>query len=287
MATDSKIINALMLESPDSSGILARLHRLQKGRSSKWPMQPVCRKLGIPSTGYFSDVIKGKRSLHPKYLSGISKAFGLDKLQQDYLSLMVNRDHSRDDETRKKMQAELKQIATVLQVQYIPIPAQLSDELLWHFLVFSAFSLFESAPTRTQLEQYFGLERRADLESSLAKLQAMGLIEITGDSTMLVKSRIIFGEAEDGFSHIEFTEKSIQEAAQKARFWYQKPDQSAFLSTIITVQKAAYEAALPTLKSRILNILVDLDSSNGDQLVKFNMQLFPYDPKVKDDMVLQ
>ena len=138
MASDSKIINALMLESPDSSGILARLHRLQKGRSSKWSMQPICRKVGIPSTGYFSDVVKGKRSLHPKYLSRISKAFGLDKLQQDYLS------------------------------------------------------------------------------------------------------------------------------------------------TIITVQKAAYEAALPTLKTRILNTLVDLDSSNGDQLVKFNMQLFPYDPEVKD-----
>ncbi len=280
MTADSKIINALMLESPDSSGILARLHRLQKSRSSKWSMQLVCRKVGIPSTGYFSDVINGKRSLHPKYLPGISKTFGLDKLQQDYLALMVNRDHSRDDETRNKLQAELKQVAIMIQVQFIPIPAQLSDDLLWHFLVFSAFSLFESPPTQTQLEQYFGLELRADIDRSLTKLQAMGLIERQGDSSMLVKSRIIFSEAEDGFSHIDFTEKSIQEAAQKARFWYQKPDQSAFLSTIITVQKAAYEAALPTVRARILDILADLDSSNGDQMVKFNMQLFPYDPKV-------
>jgi len=281
MEKDTKLVNHLLLDAADSSEALASLNRLQKSRSDRWSMQFACRKIGIPSTGYFSDVLKGKRRLHPKYLPGTRAAFGLSMLQGNYFTALVLRDQDADDESKRlQREEELSKLADQLRIEFINIPKQLSDGLLWHILVLSSFSLFQASPTLSDLETFFGRGLAIPLGKSLHKLRDLGLIEIHGSHYSLTKTQIIFNESEDGFSHLEFLEKSIIHAASQVKSWFPKADQSFFLSTVVTVKMAEFEAKLPDISARIYAMLNDLNSVQGDQLVEFNVQLFPFDSSV-------
>lgn len=280
MKNDAKLINHLLIEAGDSSGALANLNRLKKSFHDHWSMQFVCKKVGIPSTGYFSDVLKGKRTLHPKYIAGICKAYGLSKVQSSYFETLVSIDQDAANPRLSKLKARLSELTEQMQMEVIAIPKQLSEGLLWHILVLSSFSLFPEAPTQEDLARYFGRSMAIPLQRSLHKLEEIGLVQKTGDRYSLPNTRIIFSESEDGFSHLEFLEKSILHAASQVKHWFPTVNQSLFLSTIVTVNKKDFEAMIPEINSRIYAMLGEMNRTQGDQLVEFNLQVFPFDPKI-------
>lgn len=278
MDQQAKLVNHLLLDAKDSSDALGKLYRLQKTQYSQWSMQFACKKIGIPSTGYFSDVLKSKRKLHPKYILKTCTAFSLTKPQSLYFERLVLRDQETEPTKIEELTRELQKLGAQLQTEYIGIPTQLSDGLLWHILVLSSFSLFQKAPSKAQLEKFFGVGLTIPLGKSLHRLESLGLIEAKEGGYALTKTRIIFNDAEDGLSHLDFLEKSILHAASQVRTWFPKPEKSFLLSTVVTVKAKDYEARIPELRSKIHALLNDLNSDEGDQLVEFNVQLFPFDP---------
>lgn len=279
MEKEVRLMNLLLLEATDSTTALANLHRFKKAQFDHWSMGYVCKKAGIPSTGYFSDVLKGKRFLHSKYLKAIQKTFGLSPLQGSYIKLLVERDQAENKESAAALNEELLRVSGLMEIQFISIPSQLSQGLLWHIIVLSSFSLFPEGPTLQELENFFGRASNIPLGKSLHKLQSMGLIEVNDSRYKLTKTRIIFKESEDGFSHYEFLEKSILNAANQVRTWFPKTDQSLFLSTIISANKKEFEAKLPEIRNKILAILSEMEGQPADQLLQFNLQAFPFDPQ--------
>lgn len=279
MDKDAKLIDHLLLDAQDSSEALASLNRIRKSRSDRWSMKSACKKIGISSTGYFSDILKGKRRLNPKYIDGACKAFGLSPVQGKYFEVLVLRDQDDKHVDDPSWIDELERAAAPLRMEYISIPRQLSEGLHLHILVLSSFSLFKAAPTLRELGEFFGQALMLPLSKSLHKLVEMGLVEVENNRYSLSKTRIIFKEADDGLSHIEFLEKSTAHAASQIKLWYAKTDQSAFVSSVVTVKSDELSKKLPDIRSRIHSILNELHSPQGDQLVEFNLQLFPFDPK--------
>jgi uncharacterized protein (TIGR02147 family) len=279
MDKDAKFIDHLLLDAQDSSEALASLNRIRKSRSDHWSMKAACKRIGIPSTGYFSDVLKAKRRLNPKYIEGVGKAFALSLAQQKYFEVLVFRDQDEKNANDELWSLELEKAAAQLRMEYISLPKQLSEGLHWHIIVLSAFSLFKESPTLKELGDYFGSSLKLPLQKSLFKLVEMGLVEVRDERYSLSKTRLIFKEAEDGLSHIEYLEKSIAHASEQVRAWYGKSDESVFVSSVVTVKKEELSKKLPDIKSRIHGILNELHSEQGDELVEFNLQLFPFDPK--------
>jgi uncharacterized protein (TIGR02147 family) len=280
MDKDAKLIDHLLLDAEDSSEALASLNRIRKSRSDRWSMRAACKRIGISSTGYFSDVLKGKRRLHPKYIEGTGAAFGLSKAQLKYFEVLVLRDQDEKGKADKSWAAELEKVSAPLRMEYVAFPKQLSEGLHWHIIVLSSFSLFKDAPTLRELGEYFGQSLLLPLSKSLHKLSEMGLVEIHNDRYTLSKTRIIFKESEDGLSEIEFLEKSTAHAASQVKAWYPKTEQSIFVSSVVTVKSQDLAKKLPDIRGRIHSILNELNSAQGDQLVEFNLQLFPFDPKI-------
>lgn len=279
MDHDAKLVTLLLLEASDSTSALANLHRFKKGQNDNWSMQFVCKKAGIPSTGYFSDVLKGKRRLNGKYIPGIQKAFGLSTLHTQYLEKLLAREQTESPQDLASLDEEIARIRGLLEVDYIAIPAELSQGLLFHVWVLSSFSLFPGGPTLADLEGFFGRALNIPLAKSLHKLQTMGFVEIVNGRYRLTKTRIIFQDSQDGFSHYDFLEKSIAHAAKQVRVWFPKSDESIFLSSVVSVAKANYETKVPEIRSKLMRVLAEMEDAPGDLLVQFNMQIFPFDPQ--------
>ncbi len=280
MKNKTKFVNSLLLEASNSSEALASLNHWQKTLVERWSMQFVCKKIGIPSTGYFSDVLKGKRRLHPKYIAKTIKAFGLNDAQGRYFRLLTLLDQNPEGESRLELENEFKKARDHIGTEYLTVPEQLSSDLLFHMIVLSSLSLFSNKATKTQLESYFGRGLVIPLQRSLHRLEEIRLLKLHDGVYSINQTHVIFNESVDGFSHLEFLERSINHAKNQAKTWFSKKDEAIFLSTLITVNRDDYETKLPEIRAKIFAIMNELHSPTGDQLLEFHTQVFPFDPKL-------
>mgnify|MGYP000967579439 CR=1 FL=1 len=83
----------LLLDAKDAHGAILSLYRFGKASNAKWSLAYIAKKANISSTGYLSDVLKGKRILHPKYQDSIGLALGLNPGEAEYLSTLIALEH--------------------------------------------------------------------------------------------------------------------------------------------------------------------------------------------------
>ncbi|MCX6127325.1 MAG: hypothetical protein NTV34_21600 [Proteobacteria bacterium] len=86
---------------------------------------------------------------------------------------------------------------------------------------------------------------------------------------------IATGANEKGLSHIDFMKLTIREAASKAEEWFQKPNISVIISSIISVRAEDLYLQLKKAKENLYSLPSELESSNADTLIRFNVQIFP------------
>ena len=252
-------------------------------------MAAVCRRSGIPSTGYFSDVLSGKRRLHPKHLSGLCRALGLEPSAAAVLGLLLEREHLKVSEVSKRRDIErslsLQRKMLSLNTGYDAAP--LAADLNYHMLVFSAFGLFGGAATREQLAAHFASVEPQRLGAALERLVAMGLVEPvtseTGAAGQVPVFRrredfVLFGRGPRHFSPTQFLSEAIFAAGRAVRTWYARPEDSLLSSTIITTSRQKLREKLPRLRQLLLELQADLDEEGQgrpDTLVRFNVQIYP------------
>jgi len=113
--------SCLLLPAETSAQALRNLYLAGKAKSRKFSLGHVCRRAGIPSTGYFSDVMKGKRILHMKHLEGIARAFLLSTDERSLLSGLVANDRAKTAPERANIADELIKLRKLLQIRQLPI----------------------------------------------------------------------------------------------------------------------------------------------------------------------
>ena len=82
----------------NSSEALNFLYLRSKKEKREISLGYICKRAGIPSTGYLSDVFKGKRRLNSKYTEGILKALRLKGQEKKFVDLLVAKDNSKSIE---------------------------------------------------------------------------------------------------------------------------------------------------------------------------------------------
>ncbi len=259
-------------------------------RNSRVSLSAVCRKAGIPSTGYFSDVLNGKRRIHPKYVVGLEKALSLSPSLATFLALLVEKEQMKKadtkhlDEVQRAIESQRKLLYLAADYDSAPLAA----DLHFHMLVYSSFALFAGQPTIADLTGLFGESQSRRLSDSLARLVSMQLIERLasedqGAKAAAVRYRhreqaVLFGQGQNQFSHAQFLTDSFFAAARSVRAWYQRPAEALFTSSIITVNRRHFQQALASVRKKVLEIQTDLDGEGRDDpdaLIRFNIQIYP------------
>ena len=83
------------------------LYEQQKAREPKRSLAFLAKKIGIRSTGYLSDVMRGRRRLSHKLLPALSSALELNAGEARVLGLLAALDHARQPRQHRLLDTEL------------------------------------------------------------------------------------------------------------------------------------------------------------------------------------
>jgi hypothetical protein len=85
-------VNRILVEADNSAITLRQLYQLYKSQHKKVSFSFLCRRCGIPSKGYLSFVMSGKRRLNAKYWAPVCDAFKLNYQQAEVMRLLLEAD---------------------------------------------------------------------------------------------------------------------------------------------------------------------------------------------------
>lgn len=254
---------------------LALLIRRSKALDPKQSLGFLAKKAGIPSTGYLSDVMSGRRVLHAKYRDALLDALSVTGTVRSFVTVLLAIEDLDGGTGSEELLKERDAIRKVLRQQSRQFPERLAG-MFFAFEVFAAFGLSGQKATRDQLRAFFGVGRGVEIERALGLLLQSGLIERDGDAFRIVNDQFYF-IGKDGMSHIDYLTMALREAEEKVSAWYDKPDESFFVSSILSVKDAVYRAKLPELKARMKRVESDLETGDADRLIRVNVQVYPLD----------
>ncbi len=252
---------------------LALLIRRAKALNPKQTLGFLAKKAGIPSTGYLSDVMSGRRQLHAKYRDALLDALDVTGTVRSFVTVLLHLEDVGSGDGSDGLQIERDAIRKVLRQQSRQFPERLAG-MFFAFEVFAAFGLSGQKATRDQLREFFGVGRGIEIERALGLLIQSGLIEREGDAFRIVSDQFYF-IGKDGLSHIDYLTMALREAEDKVSTWYEKPDQSFFVSSILSVKDATFRAKLPEIKAAMKRVESDLETGDADRLIRVNVQIYP------------
>ncbi len=276
-------ISSILIGCDCSTEAIFRLYGQLKEQSPKISLASFCKRAGLSSTGSFSDVLQGRRFLSERYLAGVSSALGLDALQTEFLSLLLRRDRN-SKKWADHLEPRIEGVKRALALTRNRLLKQVDTAVDFHLKVLSAFALVGGRAQPEQVARLFPVSSRVEVKLALQKLKANGLLRIYNNGEMEPDgSRLLFGQSEDGYSHIAFLKESVEDALGRIETDYDKRKESVFVSSIISVSKDTLAEKIAELKSEIVQSQSKLEGNKGecDALMRFNIQAYLLDVKRK------
>lgn len=246
--------------------LIRTLYEQQKAANSKFSLSYLCRHSGIPSKGYLGDVMKNRRRLNLKYAARLGKALGLNGARLRSFCLMVRRDHEQDP-------AKRAQIEKKLSIQRVHLKPHV--DLRSIAKVFSCTGLVKGPFTAHKLVGKLSDMSEAKIHICLKQLVEIGALIESDGGYVLRESQFVFPSAESPQVVNEFFQASIVEAALAIPKWFRYGDESFIQSTVLSVKKSVYMQRLPEIKEFFDSFQSDIEASDGDALVYFNIQVYP------------
>lgn len=264
----------ILRRAAELSEALRLLYEARKARNPKFSMSHICRQTGIPSSGYLSDVMSGKRRLAMRYAEPLSRCFKLEGKSGATLQLLVECDHACGEHLqvlRKRLESSQKS----LQVVCRPMQDE-AGALFFALDVFAAFGLFGNVPTRSQLHRCFGAERAAEVEAALALLRERGFVMEAEDGRFHVaRPQVIFHPGDEPALPLRFIRASLDDAAKAVGLHFHDGEKGYFTSQVLSVRESDYKHFLQGLRESLSSSLEQLESPVGDACVRVNLQIYP------------
>ncbi len=267
-------VDEILLTADAGAEILRRFYELRKAENAKYSLTFLCRAAGIKSKGTLADVMNGRRKLNAEYWEDLAHAFGLDGIRSELFLLLLRNDAAEEADVKKALVAEIASHRKSIAAADETLPERLRG-MFFAFEVFCAFGLYKNEPTRENLRDYFGRAMGVELDAALHLLASSGLAELHGERYKLLRDTVKFTDSEDGISHLNFLRLSIEDAMRKVDKWQPKKELTYFESNMISVRTKDYEKELPRIKETIRKLQTNLESSDADMILRFNVQVYP------------
>jgi len=238
-----------------------------------------CRRAGISSTGYLSDVISGKRPLSGKYIGPICASFGFSGEQETYFLLIAERESAGEELQIAKLSEEIETIRKVLRINQQEMGL---DPRVFYFALelISTTYLFPEGATFEKLLAYYGNERAADLKEGLAFLEKRNLLVVEAGCYRSKSDYNTWIEraGQDLDMRLALNRKMLEETSNQLERYLPNNELAHFESSFISVDADTYRALLPKIRVELKKLRVRLDSPRANLMVRFNVQVFPIQP---------
>lgn len=96
---------------------LAGLVEVKRAARPNLSVAGICRNIGIPSRGYFADLLGGRRRLTRRYFEDIVRAFALTQLERDTFGALISVEEARTPEAIASASAKAAELKVRLSIQ--------------------------------------------------------------------------------------------------------------------------------------------------------------------------
>lgn len=257
-------------------------HSLNAMKSGKdvLSMNAVCAKAGIPSRGYFSLVMNGKRILSRKHGPALARVLGLKGFERDLFLTLLDADHATESTRRRQLKLAIASYRKLLAIDETAIlPENLSSEALVGD-VFCSFSLFPNGADQDQLLELFPRRRHAAVKGILKNLCKEGYLKKEQLTYHVVKKGTIFLASSDKSAPIRYISSSFFEVAQLAPRLMERLGRCYLTSLTISMKSSEYPRFLESVKEAVKKLVVEVNDDAGDQIVRVNVGVHPAVPAI-------
>ncbi len=214
-----------------------------KGQRSKVSYRFIAQRLGIHGTGWFADILAGRKSLQHQHILPLGEVLGLAEREQEYLEALVAYNEATGLAEREKAFSEL--------VHFHEVPAEWVDRdrfayfSQWYHSVIRELILMEGWDGRPQ-----SLSRRLNppvpveqVKESLALLQQMGFLrKLAGGRWEVATPHVRKQVSEFGKVHYyQFIRNAIQLGQRATERW--EPSERDVSALVLPLDHAAFAQA--------------------------------------------
>jgi uncharacterized protein (TIGR02147 family) len=272
-------LTLLILNAQSSKEALQQVFAWRKALDSRFSLAYIAHRLGLKSRGTLSLMLRSERPIPSRIRRPLFQVLTRDEPLTDYLELMLARDEATSDTARQEAEAKMKALHFFLRDRFTSIHLQHGLNLLASDLL-CAFDLFQGRPTERQLIEFFGRARFPEVQTAIGSLLLNGLIEKQeGHLKRTDKTqRFLTIQGQEQDSMLRYLKESIHDAWLNVGKWQGDTSMSCFGSTTMSVRRDIYVEVIKRLKKDMFRYFSELETDEGDTLIRFNMQIFPLQP---------
>lgn len=268
-------IREILVNSPSSSEALGQIFKLRKELNKALSYAYLALKTEQKSRGHMADMINGKRSVHVKLAARMAQALDLEPIAVEYFVAKVSLDNAREEAERKKIRSELDRLAKVFAIHRGTYSEISFANLFFAFELFCALSLLGENCRYKTLLQHFGEENKLAVDQALAQLIQIGALEEAGGIIRQKQKHLSFVGQNRLMDAVNFIHESLRDTQRVLYRWFQRPKEALFDSTVISVRRAEFERMVPILRKELQKLKGDLENDAADELIRFNVQIYP------------
>ncbi|WP_141733402.1 TIGR02147 family protein [Oligoflexus tunisiensis] len=272
-------LTLIVLRAASSKEALQQVFAFRKALDSKFSLAYIARRLGLKSRGTLSLMLRGERAIPARMRRSLLQLLTQDDPLTDYLELLLTLEEATSASARQEVEGKLKALHYYLRDRFTSIQLQHGMNLLASDIL-CAFDLFAGCPTERQLIDFFGKARFREVQTAIGTLLLNGLIKrrdgVLQRTERTQRFLTIQGSEQD--SMLTYLKESIHDAYQNVGKWQGDTTMSCFGSTTMSVRRQTYVEVIKRLKKDVFRYFSELETEEGDTLIRFNMQIFPLQP---------
>lgn len=260
----------------DYRKFLADFHAFRKSLNRHYSHRLFARKAGIRSSGYFSEVLSGRRNLAKAQVGKFVKAMELGGTECRFFELMVDFTHARSDAARKSIYSMMLD-AMPVHVQRIK-QSQMEYFAKWyHVAVREALAISAVKGDGEELAERLDPPiSPAQAKAAMRVLQRLGLVAKDGDGCWRAHHASLLSPEDPGAALLlrEFQREMMAKAAEALE--RVPPALRDVTSVTMSVSREGLERLKALAADFHKRVLETVQSDRGeDRVVQLNVQLFP------------
>jgi uncharacterized protein (TIGR02147 family) len=251
------------------------IYEMYRARDKKYSQQWLAQRASFSSKGHLADVMSGRRPIRLLQLQALLECLSISGINCNLMKTLFELSRCKKANERIELENKLLELRKIVRTYRLTMPLESSANHILVLDVFSAFWLFDGAPSTDKLKAHFKRKYTGpEVDHALKFLLASGAIEFNEQSWRAAKERVTFVAAGDD-APVKFIQSALSDAAKEVPFWFSKSALSHFETVSISTTKSKYELALKAFKDELMMWQSRFESDDADMLIRFNMQLYP------------
>lgn len=266
---------SLLVKVKTSHDALHSLYIWRKSENGRFSYGTMCKRIGLQSKGYLSNLMKGIRPIPVALAKPIATAFDLQSYEADFFVALVKYDNEPlQSNLREELGTEVHRLRKLMTFYFMAAPdIQIDFGVL--LKVFSSFGLLQNATREDDFVGLFGEDSRGVVTEALRCLQDMGVVDHCDGKYHLLLKNLWLDTSLSKTPKVDILRNLVMDVWKNLPDWCDNGNQSVYESSFVSVNRKTYEQMIPSLRKMLRKYQSDLETDDGDMLITLNVQMHP------------